>query len=388
MARLAARTGALLGILTGALVTALLPASPAHAADVEFRVRGLPSVMQVEGDAGPFEVRTINSEDRAYESVRLVITVRLSDLGTGDVQVSRDGQNLTAVGGRGTVRFGDPDGFALDRRSSSARTYQLRFLAGSPTGRALVTAAGFIPDSRRALGSSRGATTLVRAGAASPSPSAPDVSADATPTDEAGAGTGDETLAGDASRTSDDGGLLWPVYLFGALLLGAGGIVGWFAFRRYQESRAAAGAPEPMFGGPASRGPGSGGPVPGGPLAENPTLVMPRVAQPGGYDAGAPSGYSPPGYVPGAPEYGVQPGYGPGPGYSPGAAPGYAPPAPQHGPGAGRGYPPGPGQPRHGAGGNPPSYGSGAPEPEPTRPDHPWFGQGQTRDDRPRHQAP
>jgi len=350
MAHVAARTGALLGVLAGALAAALLPAGPAHAAEVEFRIRAMPAELQIGGEAGTFQARVANSDDRAYSFMRLVITVRLSELETGQVVVSRDGQDLVAAGSRGTVRFGDPSGFSVGRQESHEQSYQLRFLDGSPAGRAIVTVAGYVPDSRRVLGISRGATTLVRAGPVELTPSPSDVPSEATSTEGTETGTGD--TAGAASPASDDdSGLLWPVYLFGLLLVGAGVTVAWLALRRHREAAA--------------------GPAASVPTVDS-TLVIPRITEPAGY-AGGPPGYSAgpdPRYGPGA----TPPGYGPAPapGYGPPAPAGYGPAAPAPGYGSGHGYPPGspppgpghgqpPGYPR----GNPPGYGQGSQPPGP-----------------------
>ncbi|HET8657786.1 MAG TPA: hypothetical protein VFM55_02175 [Micromonosporaceae bacterium] len=336
MAHVAARTGALLGVLAGALAAALIPAGPAYAEEAEFRIRAMPAELQIGGEAGTFQARVTNSDDRAYAFVRLVITVRMSALETGQVVVSRDGQDLVATGSRGTVRFADPSGFSLGRRESHEQSYQLRFLDGSPVGRALVTVAGYAPDSRR-VGISRAATTLVGTGPVELTPSPSEAMPEATSTDGAETASGDP--AGAASPASDDdSGLLWPVYLFGVLLVGAGVTVAWLALRRHRETAATAGPP-----------------------TADSTLVIPRITEPAGY-AGGPPGYragpdprygpaAPPGYGPAAPA----PGYGSGPGY----APGPPSPAPGYGPPAAPGYGPPPGYP----GGSPPGYGPGASPP-------------------------
>jgi hypothetical protein len=154
-------------------------ALPAMAAPGPVSLGGLPSAFQAGGGAGTLTITVTKSGNGANEGctqVRYAIVIRLSGLSTDEVTVSRPiggtAVPLTASGGRGTVRVEDRlPGSAPLCGSSVSADYEVRFLAGAPSGRATFTAEALRLDGHR-LGSASGSSLVTSRAVASVSASA------------------------------------------------------------------------------------------------------------------------------------------------------------------------------------------------------------------------
>lgn len=233
-----------------------LPAMAAAAAPGPVSLGGLPSAFQAGGGAGTLTITVTKSSNGGNEGctqVRYAIVIRLSGLSTDEVTVSRPiggtAVPLTASGGRGTVRVEDRlPGSAPLCGSSVSADYEVRFLAGAPSGRATFTAEALRLDGHR-LGSASGSSLVTSRGVASASASAkpsssssPSTAKSASPsasvssaalpatTGDSSTGTGVAVAQppADTKRTSSSSGLSGTSAVFivaGAVLVLAGLVV-------------------------------------------------------------------------------------------------------------------------------------------------------------------
>ena len=293
--RSAARLVVLGAAVLAGLLAAVVPAGPAFA-DTDLDIEELPRSMVAGGNPGNLEAVVRNDDEQEYRSAYFLIIVTMSGLGSDQVSVSHGGTALSGGPGRsGSVRFIDTDQFRLDRDSDFTRTYSLSFgpdTLGDARSRRATIAIELYGQRERS-----GYRNLARANRTVTLTIGPTLSAQPSlPVDTAEPGPAFTTFApGDtqqAASTSNDLGTIWPIYLFGLVLLVFGGIVvGWLILQRMRDREyepalvaPAPGGPPPAppgpwQGGPWQGGPAPGGPVPGqGPASDAPTMILPKVA--------------------------------------------------------------------------------------------------------------
>jgi hypothetical protein len=257
-----------LAVLSGVLVTALLVGVTPAYAEADLDVDG-PETLVAGGSPGGFQAVLRNDDRTAYFNVEFQIVV--SGLRREQIQLSGSGRELVGVGRSTTVTFQDPTSLTLDRESRLTRSYQLTVLTGAPTRRVTVRveAQGRQEDRfrRRDIASgSRSFLVSATGPTASPTPSVSAAGED--PSGVGGGVVSDE--ARPVSKTNDLG-TIWPIYLFGAVLLVVGGVVvGWLLLQRSRERE-----PEPALVDPGYID--LGYPPAGYTTPETPTMVLPQV---------------------------------------------------------------------------------------------------------------
>lgn len=297
--RFAARLVVLAGAVLAGLLAAVVPAGPAFA-DTDLDIEELPRNMVAGGNPGNMEAVVRNDDEDEYSSAYFQIVVTMSGLQANQVHLSHGGTVLDGSPTRGAVRFLDRDQFRLDRNGEFTRTYSLSFaadvLGDVRSRRATIAIEVFGERDRNRF------RNLARANRTVTVTIGPTLSAQPTlPPDTAEPGPAFTTFApADAQQPasqSNDLGTIWPIYLFGLVLLVFGGVVvGWLILQRVRDREyepalvaAAPGGPPPPMppppgpwqGGPMPGGPGPmpGGPMPGqGPVSDAPTMILPKVA--------------------------------------------------------------------------------------------------------------
>jgi len=274
------------------VVAALGLASPAYAdGEVDVDIRSLDSSMTPGGEVKTFQVRLSNEDnDNQYFPVRVVFTIQLDGLKADDVRIANRfgrGEAIPAEAtGPGQVTLRDPLGIRLgpDRRAGSqvAIGYAIRFVDSAPGGRARVTASAVL-NGDRLLGSDNDEINVRGERQTNPPTTEPPAT-----TEPAGTTAAEPTFAAineQSTSGGDDSGTPTILYILGALLVAAGGVLLWLLFRRPR--------PALVDGGIAAYGPATdirparlshpvfpppAPPPPRGPTP--PTSVMPAVNQP------------------------------------------------------------------------------------------------------------
>lgn len=239
---IAKRILARLAVATGVLVSSWALAAPAQAAgEVSFRISNIPSSFVAGAAAKSFDATMTNRSNTPLPFVRRVFTIELPGLTANEVVMVKVVNNQVvalpiASAGQGRVQITDDVPPAtLTRRGSVKARYRLAFAAKAPAGHATIVLQGF-DTAGQPLGTStpRG-ITVKSATTASPTPTkshtspTPTVSEapSAAPTDLAVVPPVDDTPFG-ATPASESGGLGWPLYTLGTLLvLGGGGLIYW-----------------------------------------------------------------------------------------------------------------------------------------------------------------
>ncbi|HZN73795.1 MAG TPA: hypothetical protein VFC00_19170 [Micromonosporaceae bacterium] len=249
-----------LAVLSGVLVTALLVSVAPAYAEADLDVEG-PETVVAGGSPGDFQAVLDNDERAAYHNVQFQIVV--SGLRRDQIQLNGAGRELFGFGRSTTVTFQDQTSLTLTRDGHLTRDYQLSVLTGAPNRKITIRieAQGIQEDRFRRRDIASGSRSVLV------SATGPTASAEPTalptfgnePSGLAGGGTAPEARA---ASTSNDLGTIWPIYLFGAVLLVMGGVVvGWLLIQRSRESEPEMALVDPGYTAP-----------------EAPTMVLPQVA--------------------------------------------------------------------------------------------------------------
>jgi hypothetical protein len=287
--RLPARLAAVLALVAGVVLTVVVYAAPAYAADAVKVSLAAPD-SATPGRNASVRVGLQNDTKDEIFPIRTVFTIRMGGLDPNAVQMTQGGFPLQRSGGAGEVRFVTslpirlaPDG---DRGDSSSTSYALRFDESVQGDRAEMVAEAFQGETRLGGDSER---IEIKAGRgdrpAATTP--PNTDPGLIPTFEAPP-TFDIAPLDDASPLDGiDTSFPWIIYVMGAILLGTGGVLLWLLFRqRGKEALADGPAGQPVVSTrtfPTVRP----FPDPGRHTVHQPTTVLPTVRHaPGGGPAG------------------------------------------------------------------------------------------------------
>jgi hypothetical protein len=277
--RLAAATA--LGVVLAGTV-----AAPAFADDViGVSLSGVPSSFTAGGHADSFTVGLRNNSNTIVAAVTVRFTVSLNGLTASQVRIRVGGEDLpTQDAGPGQVVANDPRSHDFPPRIGRTEIgYSIEFLAGTPSGRANLTASAIKQTST--LGTASG-SIAIKGGGVAPSPT----QTSAVPTDPATADSGivanpSPIVTGplaDKSQIRDDGsgGIPIGLYIMGAVLVGVGGAILWLLFKQRPQAVPAGDIPTggydpapPTLGYPA----GQAAATPPRPSSLSPTAQLPAL---------------------------------------------------------------------------------------------------------------
>lgn len=250
-----------------------LATAPAYAADsVDVNLNSLSSQMTPGSRADSFSVRLQNKTKVEILRVQRVFTIKLAGLNPDQVRITRGFSPLPSGGSSGDVRVTDTllerlnrDGGAAD---SVTTVYSIQFLQGAPGGRASFTAAALADG--KTLGTDSDSVTVRGVAAPSASKTLGATGAGVVPTFDNGTPVATQPIEQATTKLSDSGVPI-GLYVTGAILVIAGGVMLWLLFRRRPQPA----GPDPLFPSDHDRSPSLGYPD-----AHSAHVAMPRHAAP------------------------------------------------------------------------------------------------------------
>jgi hypothetical protein len=248
----------------------------------------VPSSFSAGGRADNFTVTLRNNTNSNQVAITVNFAVQLNGLTAsqlrirsgigGDLATHDAGGNMVVATDPRSHDFG-PKGTVFGRETQIS--YTIEFLAGTPSGKATLTASAVKQGNQ--FGSASDSITIKGGAAASPTPDPSSAAPTDTATDPAvGGPSGGQAVPtqplSDKNAIPDSGGGVPVVlYVMGALLLGVGGVILYMLFRQRQPAAAVADTPPGEFDRPASLGYPAGRASAKPPVPVDPTTPMPSL---------------------------------------------------------------------------------------------------------------